>query len=171
MKYYIVYYDSDGYYVGWKNKIEDEYSDSYHFANRYKSLIPALSRLCINIKGIESIHLMKKINNNKPIVIFNETLKNKRKRKLNNLIGSEYNLIVGAKIEIIQIEGDEIKNLGKLPDIEIINIIKKEYDKYHVKLKKENDKLSKYLTDNDRFLNSEVKTATQEDIDDFLNSF
>jgi hypothetical protein len=90
MIYYIVYYDSKGYYAGWKSKIEDKYNESYHFANRYKSLIHILSKLCIDI----------------------------------------------------------------------INLIKKEYDKYQAKLKKDKDKLSKHLTDNDRLLNSETKTAT-----------
>ncbi len=52
MKYYIVYFDSitqygitnRGYYVSYKDKLEDKYSDNYIFAKKYKSLGGALTR-------------------------------------------------------------------------------------------------------------------------------
>jgi len=37
-KYYIIYYFGSGYYVGWRTKMEDEYSELTINANKYKTI-------------------------------------------------------------------------------------------------------------------------------------
>jgi hypothetical protein len=51
-----------GYYVGYKNKIEDKFSSNYVEANKYKSIGPAITRLGINLfPGMTMDRLLKSI--------------------------------------------------------------------------------------------------------------
>lgn len=149
-KYYIVYFDNitqyditnKGYYVGYKNKIEDHYSDDYIFAKRYKNLSSALNRAYINWKGYSSYKILKKIENNEffmsDVRIEIVKISNTRKRKLDKITSSV---------------SEPIKNLGEVSKEEFYDFFKKEADKFITK----NNYVEPVLE----------KNATEEDIDDF----
>jgi len=93
MKFYIVWFDSitqydvtnHGYYVGYKDKCEDYFSENYIFAKKYKSLGAALTRIGISFTDYDSVRIIKKIN----LDIKNSLLLN-RKKKLSKLDNVEY---------------------------------------------------------------------------------
>jgi flagellin-like hook-associated protein FlgL len=173
MKYYIVHYDPCGYYVGWKSKNEDEYNQSYILAKKYKTLGPVLTNIGIDYSDYHSLAAIRKIDLKIPLYKGKEeSIKSIRKRKLNKLSNPDlevnYNILYGAKIEAIEIDGNQIKKLGVVSDKEIYDFIKKYSDKYQAKKNTELNKMSKYLTDRDKeLLNSEVRNSTQEEIDAF----
>jgi hypothetical protein len=174
MKYYIVYYDSLGYYVGWKSKNEDEYNQSYILAKKYKTLGPVLNNLGIDYSDYHSLAAIRKIDLKLPLYKDKETIKSIRRKKLNKLSNSDleldYEILSGAKIDVIEIEGNTIKKLGRVSDKEIYDFIKKYSDKYQAKKNREINKISKYLTDRDReLLNTEVRSSTQDEIDAFCD--
>ena len=154
-KYYIVYFKSitqydrtnKGYYVGYKDKCEDNYSDNFVFAKRYKTLGPAFNRAYINYNGSYSVKLIKQIEEG--IDIFSDArievvrIDNVRKRKLTKINGGS---------------DSPIKNLGVVPKEEILQFLQKEADKVFRKRK------SMYWEPYE-----EVKTATPEEIDDFCS--
>jgi hypothetical protein len=154
-KYYIVYFNSitqydithTGYYVSYKNKLEDNYSDVFVFAKRYNTIGLALKRANINYKGSYAVNLIKKIENG--VDIFSDTrievvkIDNIRKRKLTKLNG----------------ESDSpIKNLGVVSKEEILQFLQKEADKILRQRK------SMHWESQE-----EIKTATPEEIDDFCS--
>lgn len=59
--FYIVYHNNSSYYVKYKDKGSDFYSDYYQEAKRYKSIAPALSRLGYSTK-FNAKELMKRLN-------------------------------------------------------------------------------------------------------------
>jgi len=167
MKYYIIYYDSitqysktnKGYYVSYKNKIEDNYSENYILAKRYMSLGPVLNRIGIEYKHYSSVKNVKDI-----YVKIENSVKVNRLRKLFKINSNENNhnevnliniLPNNLRIEIIEIEGNDIKNLGLVPNTEIYDLIKKGSYEY----------LKKYPEIN----TIPEKNATKEDIDDWCS--
>lgn len=160
-KFYIVYFKSitqyditnSGYYVSYKDKCEDNYSDNFIFAKRYKTLIPALNRAHIDgYRGTGSMRLMKLIEEGKnpfPENVRIEVVKidNLRKRKLSKLNGKS---------------SDPIRNLGPLPTEEYYEFLRKESDKFA--RSREGKAYFKY---HEEFVPE--KDATPEDIDDFCS--
>ena len=141
MKYYIVYFENQsqditqkGYYVGWKNKGEDYFSDNYIFAKRYKSLGPALSRAKIDYTNFDAIRTVKNIN-----LKIEKSIRIQRRKKLSKLNNIEYssdndiNLIdilpKDIRIEALEIDGNDIEYLGVVTNKEIYEFIIISYDK------------------------------------------
>lgn len=155
MKFYIVYFDSitqyhktnKGYYVGYKNKIEDEYSDDFIFAKKYKTLVPALTRIGLNYKNSSALNCISELekgndifNNNRIEIV---KLSNSRTQKLNKINGKDYS---------------PIKNLGTISSNELIDLFRKEADKFSRSNK------GKYFD-----VVSDIKNATEEEIEDFCS--
>jgi hypothetical protein len=154
-KYYIVYFNSitqysktnKGYYVSYKDKCEDNYSENFVFAKRYKTLGSALNRAYVNYKGTAALKIMRKIEAGEaylPEDVRIEVIRidNMRKRKLSKLKGES---------------GEAIRNLGVLPTEELYKFLQKEVDK---------------ACRSDKYFNPNAepeKNATQEDIDDFCS--
>lgn len=151
MKYYIVYFNhkhNKGYYVGYKNKLEDEYSDNYIFAKRYTKLVYALNKIGLEYKGYHAtkyISLLEQGINIIPDNINIEVVKisNSRSQKLSKISGKDYS---------------PIKNLGKISNNELIDLFRKESDKFL------SSNEGKYYN-----ITSNIKTATQEEIDYFCS--
>lgn len=151
MKYYIVYYDygpKKEYYSGYKNKIESEYSDNYLFAKKYKSLSGALNRTYTPYKKHDAVKLVEKLEKNRTIFdnggIEVISIPNTRKRKLDIING---------------MSDSPIKNLGDISNNELFDFLKKEADKF-------------LRSGDGRYYHiNETKTATEEDIEDFLNDW
>lgn len=144
-KYYIVYNKNLGYYVGYKNKIEDEYNKNFIFAKRYKTLGSAITRSGLIHGGYHSVAIINRLENNEDIF---EDLKieiikipNDRYRKLKKLKGENY---------------EEIKNLGQISNDELIKYFKKESDKFL------SSRDGKYFN-----IKSDTTTATEEYIDEW----
>lgn len=155
MKFYIVYFDSitqyhktnKGYYVGYKNKIEDEYSDDFIFAKKYKTLGSALKRIGLDYKHNSALKYISELekendifNNNRIEVV---KLSNSRTQKLNKINGKDYS---------------PIKNIGKISSNELIDFFRKEGDKFL------SSKECKYYK-----ISSNIKSATEEEIEDFCS--
>ena len=148
MKYYIVYYKNTGYYVSYKNKIEDNYSDNYIFAKRYTKLAYVFNKIGLDYKGHHAAKYFSLLEQGIDIIPDNivvEVVKlpNKRAQKLNKIEGKDYSTI---------------KNLGKISNNEFIDFLRKENDKF---LSSNEGKYYK--------ITSNIKTATQEEIDDFCS--
>lgn len=144
-KFFIVY-SKYGYYVSYKDKISNNYSDNFIFAKRYKTFGAALSRAFLyDYKGVNAIRYMNKIENGESpfednIKIEVVRIDNLRNRKLRKLSGES---------------SDAIRNLGQIKIEKIYDFLKKEADKF---LRSTNGKYYNHVPE---------KTATQEDIDDF----
>lgn len=155
MKFYIVYFNSitqyhktnKGYYVGYKNKIEDEYSDNYIFAKRYKTLGAALTRIGLCYKRSSALNCISELEKGNDIFgngsIEVVKLTNSRTQKLNKIDGKDYS---------------PIKNLGKISTNELIDFFRKEGNKFLSSTD------GKYYN-----VTSNIKTATQDEIDDFCS--
>lgn len=156
MKYYIVYYINTNqynitnkkYYVSYKDKTEDNYSDNYIFAKRYTKLIYVFNKIGLEYKGYHAtryIHLLEQGKDIIPDNIGVEVVKltNNRSQKLSKISGKDYS---------------PIKNLGKISSNELIDFLKKESDKFL------SSNEGKYYDKMDI-----IKTATQEEIDDFCS--
>lgn len=156
-KFYIVYFKkitqynitNSGYYVSYRDKCEDNYSDNFVFAKRYKTLAPALSRANMyDYKGTGSMRMMKLIEEGKnpfpdDVRIDIVKIDNMRKRKLSRLKGES---------------GEAIRNLGPLPMEEFYDFLNKQSKKF---LKSKNGQCYQNFVPE--------KTATEEDIDDFCS--
>jgi hypothetical protein len=177
MKHYIIYYDNitrygisdSGYYVGYRDKLSDKYSNSYLFAKKYKTLGPVLNRLNFNCTGYNAINIIRQIH-----VSINNSLIISRRKKLLKLDNKDFNDNItniidniglnffkdarqDARIEVIEIDGDHITNLGKISNLEVYNFIKKEADKFAAK---SNIKIFENK-------NYESEVFTEKDVDDF----
>lgn len=152
MKYYITHftcitqYDitNKGYYVKYKDKLQDEYSDNWMEAKRYKTLKPALTRLSYIFPDNYEYVLSKfdKYENSNYV---------QRERKLNRVFGKdggEINIdavdIFDGKgfIEVVDVTKNGIKNLGKIDNRIIYEHYKKLERKNQMKYdawKKKND--------------------------------
>lgn len=174
MKYYIVLFKDSGYYVSYKDKISDNYSENFIEAKRYKSIGSVLYRIGIDYKNFHSANILKEIE----FLIKNSKKIQRRNKlnKLNNVITDDNGIKLidffeNASVEIVEIKNNSIVNLGSA-NLEIYDFLKKENDKFLAKQKNNFKKLDPFLTEKDKkLLSSETKNATQEDIDDFLNSF
>lgn len=164
MIFYIVH-TSSGYYVGYEDKISDKYSPDYIFAKKYKTLGFALSRLGMNYKRNKATELIRLVDYR-----INKSLKIKRRKKLSKIEGFDFQLndmdlesvidsiIDGKKsIERVEINGNIIKNLGKVSNKEIYDYFKKESDKFIRSIR------SPYYEPS----NLELRDSTPEEIDDF----
>jgi len=156
-KFYIVWYKSitqynitnSGYYVSYKDKLSDNYSDNFVFAKRYKTLAPALTRAGIwDYKGTAALRMMKLIEEGKNPFPDNSRIEvvridNMRKRKISKLNGES---------------GDPIRNLGPLPTEEFYEFLRKQAKKF-------------YSSSEGKYYQNFVpeKDATPEDIDDFCS--
>lgn len=114
-----------GYFVGWKNKIEDKYSSNIILAKKYTSLKSAMNRLFHTSKFLS---LDKFLENN----LYKSDI---RDRKLNNLFDIyEENIFSFENGGIYKI--DEYGNLIGDTNKEIIDFIKAEIKKRETKIKK-----------------------------------
>lgn len=155
MKYYIVYFDSitqyhktnKGYYVGYKSKIEDEYSDNFIFAKKYKTLGSALKRIGLYYKFSDSLKYISELEKGNDIFgndkIEIVKISNSRTLKLNKINGNDYSAI---------------KNIGKISNNELIDFLRKEANKFLSSTE------GKYYK-----ITSNIKTATEDEIDDFCS--
>lgn len=160
MKYYIVY-NLDSYFVGYKNKGENEYSQSYVFAKKYKTLGGALNRLGIS----NNLHDMRKMRDkfdNHPIVL--------RQKKLNTINNTNHEIIFKGikpfeygRIEILNIEGTDIKNLGNINNDVLYEYFKKQYKRLYSKAY---GKL--YGSAGKEEYELKIEKPTEEEMDDFL---
>ena len=101
-----------GYYVGYKNKLEDNFSSNFIEAKRYKSIGPALTRLGVNyIPGMSMEKLLSTIKTN--------NTQAKREDILNKVfdIETKYNpidiLFTNGRIEILSDDGKLIGSAGE----------------------------------------------------------
>lgn len=188
MKYYIVYFEginqygkvNSGYYVNYKDKLEDNFSSSYILAKRYKTLGNALNRAGLGCSESSAISTIKTINR----YLFNdEKIKKQidRKRKLQKLKDEEYPEIdvkkfinsidmfgilqLGCGIINVRIESIDInENVISKPEI-VSN--KEIYDFIDIKARKYTKKLDPtYNYDSKPIME---KNATEEDICDFCS--
>lgn len=93
-----------GYFVGYKNKIEDTYSDNYVEANKYKAIGAALTRLGIEIKpSMDSMDRF--LESIRP-----RTKAAKRNRALSNIFDETTNpidvIFSNGRIEKVSINGE-----------------------------------------------------------------
>lgn len=121
-------YSDGGYFVKYKNKIEDEYSTNIVEANKYKSIGPALSRLGIyvekNMFTLESVFERTQIS-------FSE----KREIKLNKILDIDFDpmsIFHNNRIDKIDIDGKYIGCSNK----EAIDYIQSILDKNKRKFEK-----------------------------------
>lgn len=172
MKYYIVWYNSinqywknqHGYYVSYRDKLEDNFSKNYIDAKRYKTLGFALSRLGMNYTGYGARDFINKLD-----FQLKNSKKISRRRKLSKLDNKDFQLNdsdyesinmlgFGERIDILEIDGNNITFLGKVSNKELYDHLNKESDKF---LRK-----NKFYTET----KTEIKDATPEDIDDFCST-
>lgn len=143
-KYYIIYYFStkksniSGYYVGWKTKLTDEYSELSINANKYKSL----SSLLINKLNIKSKFIpldefstymeqtdalyqrllkISKVKKTKFIPFFSNDIWNK----------------MGFRIDIIETDVNDNFKITTLNPNVLYEFLCKKKEKYRLKIKKE----------------------------------
>jgi len=148
-RYYIVYLNHTtnsygelvgGYYVGYKDKCSDKFSDMYIEAKRYKSLVVAFSRLNFDPKKGPINDMLKKFETNHIL----------RQKKLNRLFDIDnsnlnYDSVIPfshGRIDIIEITGNNIAYLGEINKLELYNIFlgyKKRLDKKYINIMKSND--------------------------------
>jgi len=171
MRYYVVYHESitqygitnKGYYVSYKDKLEDRYSESFIDAKRYKILGPALSRKGIQFSDYGAVETIREIN-----TLIEKSIKIQRIDKLRKLDNKE-ELSFERKleladpivkgIEIVEVNGNSIENLGNITNKEVYDFIKPKADKFKAKHK---------ITDDAEI---PLRDSTPEEIDDFLNAF
>lgn len=155
MKYYIVYFDSitqygvtnGGYYVSYKDKCEDNFSDNFVFAKRYKTLGPALTRIGLKYNASNSVKCISLLEKGEKIFYGGRRIEvvnipSERKRKLSRLNGGN---------------SDPIKNLGEISNDELIQYLRKNADRFLKSL------------DGKYFQMSDTVTATKEYIDDWCS--
>lgn len=160
-KFYIVYHKSSkkdhhnkntiynfggGYYVGYKDKLEDSYSDNWLLAKRYVNLGSVFNRLGIYFdKPTDTKEILNRIENSIPI---------QRQKKLSRLVSDDTKLdfvnveiITNGRIEIVEIEGNKINNLGEIDKNELYQFLckkretfKKKFPSFFEKLKVNTDK-------------------------------
>jgi len=142
---YLAYHNSVGYFVSYKSKGEENFSEIYLQAKQYKSLGATMNRY-----GIHTINSLSSQQNAKQILIdVDKQIKEQsfRKKKLSNIIDENYvekidwdsiNIFKYGKIEKLTFK--ENKTLVKENASEdVYNILKKmekKYDKYQEDLKK-----------------------------------
>lgn len=127
--WYIVYRESrEGYYVKYKDKIEDQYSPNWFEAGKYVSLGAALTRL--GIQSVDRITTLDKF------LEYNTTknLKSKRNKKLNDILGEPVN-----PIDIIFSNGhiDKINEKGEFlgrADDEVMEFVLNKISKNKTKM-------------------------------------
>ena len=155
-KYYIVYFNkitqyhktNKGYYVGYKDKIEDNYSENFIYAKRYKTLGAAITRTGLKHNGSRAVKLIESLENGDDIFenisnIEIISIPNERKLKLSKLNGENC---------------DRIEKLGKISNDELIKYFRKEADRFLKSLE------GKYYN-----VALDTKSATEEDIDDWCS--
>lgn len=160
---YIVHYRSKGYYVSYKDKLEDNFSRNYIDAKRYKTLGFALGRLMFNFKNWGAREFIrdfdKKLQKNVKVV---------RRQKISKINNEDFeikkedyesiDILDGrGRIDVLEINGNNIKFLGKIPNKEIYDHINKESQNFLNR--------NKYYSES----SVEIKDATPEDIDDFCS--
>ena len=101
-----------------------------------------------------------KINLNVPIIYRKKSIKTTRRKKLYKLENldnpdANFDFLDGDRIEMIEIEGNNITHLGQITNEEIYEFIKSQADKF---IKKH--KIIDHIPE---------KNATEEDIDDFCS--
>lgn len=148
-RYYIVYlnhttngYDEPvgGYYVGYKDKCSDKFSEMYIDAKRYKSLTAAFTRLNFEPRIVPINDMLKKFETNHIL----------RQKKLNRLFDKDnsnlnYDSVIPfslGRIDIIEITGNNIAYLGEIDKLELYDIFlgyKKRLDAKYRNNMKSND--------------------------------
>ena len=131
---YLVWNDNfDGYFVSYRDKGSDNYSKKWFDAKKYKTIVPALSRLGISynkhIKSLESFYELNEINTS-----------SKRDKLLSELLKEEETLKLDFKRGRIDKINDDGDFLGDASD-EILNFINiliekniKSYNEYQEKV-------------------------------------
>lgn len=119
------YPQGDGYFVKWKNKCADEWSNKWFEANKYKNIGPAIDRL-----GLELNATMKTMDDFFEANPLSKSIK--RDRIISNLFGEEssrnYMVFDRGHIDKIDDDGNFIGNAGE----ELINFVE-EYIKKNIK--------------------------------------
>jgi hypothetical protein len=140
--------NQSGYFVSYKDKLSDKFSDNWYDAKRYKSLGFAISKL--GIIGLESnsIEYFVKLNTNKNSKSLNRDIKISKLFGLSTEKESiEHIIHERGKIQIV--ENNELKDI----DIEVINNfivdkISKNNIKFNSKFKKSDIPLESSYIDN-----------------------
>lgn len=122
--------EQGGYFVSYKDKLSDNFSDKWYHAKRYKTIGPALTRLGIHGLECTSIDDFIKVNINN---IRNES--SKRDIKLKKILGNDITIgdIISYKGKIEFVENNEINRKDHRL---VIDFIIKKIESNSKKLKK-----------------------------------
>ena len=112
-----------GYYVKYKDKLSDEYSDNWYDANKYKSIGAAIKRLGIRIGNCTNLGDFVRMNTEK------SKLAN-RDLKLSSILDEEIDIsvVISHRGRIEKVDKGEL--LGSAEE-EIVNFIKKKIKSNH----------------------------------------
>lgn len=149
----------DGYFVKYKDKCTDEFSTNWFDANRYKTIVPAISRLGLEINdSIKSMDDFYKFNS--------IDISKIRDNKISELLGESENNFLFFKrghIDKIDDNGNFIGNAGE----EVLDYIKSVIEKNIGKSKYIQKKFDKLGIKSE----PKVDVSTDEYLTDFLDMF
>lgn len=147
MTYYIVNHSNKGYYKGWKNKLEDNYTTDYHYAKKYLSIKDAIKRVGILIKNNVITY--------ESFLEWNPSDKSaKRSVIIDNIMGDDRSgdIYVSTKGDIEKIvDGVNMGSCGE----EVFEYVMSQISKNQISYNKHKDKISKisattsYISDGD----------------------
>jgi len=135
-----------GYYVSYKDKLGDSYSDNWILSKRYVNLGSALNRLGIYFDTPnDTKEILYKFENSKSV---------QRQKKLSRLVlenikidFSNAEILTNGRIEVVEINGSKINNLGEIDKNELYHFfckkretLKKKHPYFFEKLKVNTDK-------------------------------
>lgn len=150
---YIVYENSkNGYYVGYKDKLSNHYSNNIQVCKKYNNIGCAISRLGINLDDYSLDNILKRNVDNKRTNRFNT---------IENLFDSDV-----TKTFFIKGRIEKLDEFGNIEDAsnEVLDYIK---NKINIKTEKYNKQMK--IIGNDKF--EKIDVSSKEYLDDFLNNF
>lgn len=156
---YIVYENGSGYFIGYKDKLSNTYSDNKFMSKKYINIGSAISRLGLNTKYINSLDNFLEKNL--------DTKKTKRFNNLESLLNSDITkmFFIKGKIEKID-ENGHVQDASK----EVIDYIE---NKINIRLKKLNHKINQMKKQKFDYIEStkDLDVYSKEYLNDFLNDF
>jgi len=156
---YIVYENDNGYFVGYKDKLSNNYSDNKLMSKKYVNIGSAISRLGLNIKYINTLEDFLRKNS--------DTKRTDRFNNLESLLGSDITKVFFTKGRIDKIdENGNVKDASK----EVMNYVE---NKIHIKMKKHNQKMDELKKHKFAYYEAtkDIDVYSKEYLNDFLNNF